>query len=53
MIALSGLLAASAIASVRASRAPAFFTYYWEAIMIIGIAFVIVGFARQAQRMFE
>ncbi len=49
LIALSGLLYASALASAHAKH----FSDYALAIGIIGFAFALVGLARQAQRMHE
>lgn len=53
LIALSGLLSVSAIAYLHDGRLPPSFTDYSGAIIIVGIAFVLVGFARQAKRMCE
>lgn len=53
MIALSGLFLALQINSVLGGRAPPSFVNYAEAILIVGIALVIVGFAHQAKRMLE
>lgn len=51
LIALGGLLSASAIASVHGGERPPSYSDYWAVIIIVGVAFVLVGFARQAERM--
>jgi uncharacterized membrane protein len=53
LIALSGLLSAYAIASLHGERMPPSFTDYSGVFIVVGIAFVLVGFARQARRMRE
>ena len=53
LIALGGLLAASAIASVNEGQLPPSYSDYWEVVIIVGVAFVLVGFARQADKMHE
>jgi 4-amino-4-deoxy-L-arabinose transferase-like glycosyltransferase len=53
MIALSGLLSAYAVASLHGGLLPPSFTDYSWSVLAIGIAFVLVGFARQAKRMRE
>ena len=53
MIALSGLLSAYVVASLHGGRSPSSFGDYSGAILIVGVAFVLVGFARQAKRMRE
>jgi len=53
MIALSGLLDAVRINYILDERVPPSFVFYAGAVLIVGIALVIVGFARQARRMLE
>ena len=53
LIALGGLLSASAIASVNGGHFPPSYSDYWAVVIIVGVAFVLVGFARQAERMRE
>lgn len=51
LIALGGLLSASAIASVSGGKFPPSYSDYWASVIIVGVAFALVGFARQAERM--
>jgi hypothetical protein len=51
LIALGGLLSAIAVASVNGGQLPPSYSDYWAVVIIVGVAFVLVGFARQAERM--
>ena len=53
LIAFGGLLYGLALAAVHDGDAPPPFTDYAQAITMVGFAFVLVGFARQAKRMCE
>ncbi len=53
LIALSGLLHASTVSSLHDGRLPPPFNDYAPAIGAIGLAFALVGLARQTKRMCE
>jgi hypothetical protein len=53
LVAISGLLYALAAAASTDNRLPPGYTAYATAILLAGIAFALVGFARQAKRMVE
>ncbi len=53
LIALSGLLYASAVVSVHGGHMPSSFSDYAQAIGAIGLAIALVGLTRQAKRMRE
>jgi len=53
LIALSGLLYALAAAALIDRRLPPDYSYYAQAIGVVGFAIVLIGLARQVKRMCE
>jgi len=53
LIALSGLLYALATSAMIDERSPPDYSYYAQAIGVVGFAIVLVGLARQVKRMCE